>query len=81
MKIIIYRNKRDIDVQFEDGFIAKHRKYSDFKNGAIWLTLTAFNAHIANSIKIKLLHNFSLKKILAILARIVQTSLKIIVFL
>ena len=35
MKIITYRNKRDIDVQFEDGFIAKHRKYSDFKNGAI----------------------------------------------
>ena len=35
MKIIIYRNKRDIDVQFEDGFIAKHRKYSDFKNGQL----------------------------------------------
>lgn len=35
MKIIAYRNKRDIDIQFEDGVIVEHRKYSDFKTGAI----------------------------------------------
>lgn len=35
MKIIAYRNKRDIDIQFEDGVIVEHRKYSDFKAGAI----------------------------------------------
>lgn len=35
MKIVAYRNKRDIDIQFEDGVIVEHRKYSDFKAGAI----------------------------------------------
>lgn len=35
MFIKTYRNKKDIDVQFEDGFISKHKRYSDFKEGAI----------------------------------------------
>ena len=33
--IIKYRNSNDIDVQFEDGVIAYHRKYSCFKKGEI----------------------------------------------
>lgn len=35
MKIIVYRNKRDIDVQFDNGYISEHRRYDDFKRGAI----------------------------------------------
>lgn len=35
MKIVTYRNKRDIDVQFDNGYIAQHRRYDDFKKGAI----------------------------------------------
>lgn len=33
--IVAYRNQNDIDVQFEDGSIAKHKKYVRFKNGEI----------------------------------------------
>ncbi len=33
--IIIYRNARDIDVQFEDKSIAKHKVYSSFLSGSI----------------------------------------------
>lgn len=32
MTIIEYRNNNDIDVQFEDGTILKHKKYNKFKN-------------------------------------------------
>jgi len=36
MTIVVYRNSRDIDIQFEDdGTIIEHRRYSDFKNGFI----------------------------------------------
>lgn len=35
MRIIAYRNANDIDVQFEDGSIATHKKYSMFKQGYI----------------------------------------------
>lgn len=35
MKIVRYNGKRDVDVEFENGFISKHRVYDDFKNGAI----------------------------------------------
>ena len=33
--IIEYRNSHDIDIQFEDGIIAKNKYYCDFKNGLI----------------------------------------------
>lgn len=33
--IIEYRSAMDIDVQFEDGNIVKHRPYYNFKNGSI----------------------------------------------
>lgn len=33
MFIKTYRNKKDIDIQFEDGFVSKHKRYSDFKEG------------------------------------------------
>ena len=33
--IIEYRKWDDIDVQFEDGTIIKHRQYTGFKNGTI----------------------------------------------
>ncbi len=33
--IIAYRNSGDIDVEFEDGFVAKHRRYENFLSGAI----------------------------------------------
>lgn len=33
--IIIYRNSHDIDVEFEDGTIVQHKKYSRFKDGSI----------------------------------------------
>lgn len=35
MKIIKYNNAIDIDIQFEDGTVVKHKKYSHFKKGAI----------------------------------------------
>lgn len=35
MKIIEYRTGRDIDVQFEDGVIAKHKSYDNFKRHKI----------------------------------------------
>lgn len=35
MTIINYNGKRDIDVQFENGFIAKHRRYDEFEKGQI----------------------------------------------
>ena len=34
-KIIEYRNSNDIDVEFEDGTIIKHKKYSIYKKGKI----------------------------------------------
>lgn len=36
MKIIKYRNNRDIDILFVDyNWVIKHREYSDFKNGKV----------------------------------------------
>lgn len=35
MTIIAYRAYNDIDIQFEDGTIKEHRKYSDFVRGSI----------------------------------------------
>ena len=35
MTIIEYRNANDIDIQFEDGTIVKHRQYTSFKKGTI----------------------------------------------
>lgn len=35
MTCIAYRNSSDIDIQFEDGTIVKHRKYYNFKIGQI----------------------------------------------
>lgn len=34
-KIIKYKNYKDIDVQFEDGYIAYNKSYINFKNGEI----------------------------------------------
>ena len=33
--IIEYRNRDDIDVEFEDGTIREHMRYSCFKKGSI----------------------------------------------
>lgn len=35
MTIISYKNMRDIDIQFEDGYIHKHTYYRLFKNGTV----------------------------------------------
>ena len=35
MKVIAYRNRDDIDVEFDGGVIAEHRSYSHFKIGRI----------------------------------------------
>lgn len=35
MTIVKYNNSHDIDVEFEDGTIVKHRNYDNFKNGGI----------------------------------------------
>lgn len=35
MKIVKYNNKNDIDILFDNGYIAKNRRYYDFKNGSI----------------------------------------------
>ncbi len=35
MTIIAYRHKNDIDVQFDDGYITHHKRYINFKNGAV----------------------------------------------
>ena len=34
-KIIAYRKSNDIDVQFEDGTVVRHRNYSDFVKATI----------------------------------------------
>ena len=39
MTIIAYRRASDIDIQFEDGTIAKHRTYTNFKKGSIFFIL------------------------------------------
>lgn len=36
MKIIVYRNYKDIDIQFEDGTIVQHRDYRSFSEGCIY---------------------------------------------
>ena len=36
MKVISYRNGKDIDVQFEDGTIVEHKSFSAFKRGFIY---------------------------------------------
>lgn len=33
MTVIRYRGCHDIDVQFEDGTIVQHKRYSNFKKG------------------------------------------------
>ena len=33
--IIAYRNSQDIDVQFEDGTIVKHKRIGNFRGGHI----------------------------------------------
>ena len=33
--IIAYRNAKDIDIQFENGSISKHRRYDEFKRGRV----------------------------------------------
>ena len=35
MTLVEYRNANDIDVQFEDGTVVQHKKYSHFKKGRI----------------------------------------------
>lgn len=35
MKIIAYRKYRDIDIEFENGVIVKHKSYNNFKSGYI----------------------------------------------
>ena len=35
MTIIVYRGVNDIDVQFEDGYVARHKQYNSFKHGKI----------------------------------------------
>ena len=35
MKIIAYRNTRDIDIQFEDGIVVSGKSYENFKKGII----------------------------------------------
>lgn len=36
MKIIVYRNYKDIDIQFDDGTIVQHRDYRSFSEGCIY---------------------------------------------
>lgn len=36
LKIIVYRNYKDIDIQFEDGTIVQHRDYRSFSEGCIY---------------------------------------------
>ena len=35
MKIVSYRKWEDIDILFEDGYVAKNRQYNKFKTGMI----------------------------------------------
>ena len=57
MTIITYRNCKDIDVQFEDGVIVKHKSYGNFIKGKIKhpnidTTISKNkNSHIGESIK------------------------------
>lgn len=35
MKIIKYNSNKDLDIQFEDGWISKNKNYENFKKGNI----------------------------------------------
>ena len=36
MEVITYRSSTDVDIRFEDGYIAYHKKYSNFLKGEIF---------------------------------------------
>ena len=36
MEVIAYRSSTDVDIRFEDGYIAYHKKYSNFLKGEIF---------------------------------------------
>ena len=50
MTIIAYRNSDDIDVQFEDGYVACNKSYDSFKEGRI-KNPNAPNAHLKTEIR------------------------------
>ena len=58
--IIAYRQYSDIDIQFEDGTIVKHKRYDHFKTGAIKFPEN-INPHIGETIKHKD-HTYTIKK-------------------
>lgn len=35
MKIIRCKNVKDIDIQFDDGFVSKNNQYTNFKSGSV----------------------------------------------
>ena len=50
MTIIAYRKSEDIDVQFENGCVVKHKTYSNFKNGQIYMKINRVGeTNIANN--------------------------------
>ena len=51
MTIIEYRDSTDIDVQFEDGTIVKHKYYADFKTGLIGNPSIQPNRRIRREVK------------------------------
>lgn len=57
--IIAYRQYSDIDIQFEDGTIVKHKRYDHFKTGAIKFPEN-INPHIGETIKHKD-HTYTIK--------------------
>ena len=59
MKVIAYRSRDDIDIEFEGGIIAKHKSYSHFKTGKIG------HPYIKNSVRgaILTINNITGKKV------------------
>ncbi|MDE5802212.1 MAG: hypothetical protein K2I22_04755 [Lachnospiraceae bacterium] len=59
MTIIAYRNNTDIDIQFEDGTIVKHRYYQNFKDGCILYPIEnriGFEKIANNGLKMKIIN-------------------------
>lgn len=61
MTIITYRNAQDVDIQFEDGTIVRHKKYLHFKQGKIRNPNSNFRYNLKSRIGETAISNLGLK--------------------
>lgn len=61
MTIITYRNAQDVDIQFEDGTIVRHKKYLHFEQGKIRNSNSNFRYNLKSRIGETAISNLGLK--------------------